>query len=403
MAQNKIEQFYKSFQKSLIEQLQSNDFYDFFLNAIGSGKNEIMAYEKMVDRHIDLTWVEAIEKSIIPLDNIIRNPGRYIKNEEEIVPIELVRRVSPESIRHLAQHTSMISSVKGDEVMPNKLLNVIKEESYDTYENRLIYTLLMQVEYFLDVRMRNLMQKTDVADELAYKLSGEAEAGSDKLKYAIEMEYTTPHVVADEKDLLLNADVAQMSKLQRVERIRKIFYAFRSSQFAKQMAGAAMVRPPLTFTNKLKKHPDYIAAVELWQFLNTYGDAGYNIELVERQFTPSEGLLRELYGVVAVQYAVLKCNTGRGADISDYAERKKVLTPNILKKQMDDIADTYDLSVEEVRKIFLEHVALEEKKEKVKLAKMRSIIARAMKAQRDEFKSSEKSAAPENTNRKKKA
>lgn len=43
--------------------------------------------------------------------------------------------VTEESIRHLAQHTSMIQEVQEDgTVIPLKLLNVYREETVDLYE-----------------------------------------------------------------------------------------------------------------------------------------------------------------------------------------------------------------------------------------------------------------------------
>ena len=103
---------------------------------------------------IDVKWVTAIEECIIPIDNIIRNPMRFIKEEEEIVPIEQTRKISQASIRHLAQHTNMISKVDYDgSVTPNKILNIHKEETFATYENRFIYTLVKRLENFIKVEV----------------------------------------------------------------------------------------------------------------------------------------------------------------------------------------------------------------------------------------------------------
>ena len=138
-SRSKIEELYNRYKNEFLAELKSDEFFDFFMNAMRSGESNVTLYEKYVERDIDLRWVEKIEETIIPLDNIIRNPMRFIKNEEEIVPIELIRSVSTESIRHLAQHTNMIAQVKGDEVTPSRMLNIIKEESFETYENRFIY------------------------------------------------------------------------------------------------------------------------------------------------------------------------------------------------------------------------------------------------------------------------
>ena len=92
----------------------------------------------------DIEWIEKMEETIPYLDNILRSPNRFIINEEEIVKIERARKITVDSIKHLSKNTNFIQSIdkKTGDVKPSKILNINKEESYDTYENRLIYTLI---------------------------------------------------------------------------------------------------------------------------------------------------------------------------------------------------------------------------------------------------------------------
>ena len=92
----------------------------------------------------DDEWLQKMELTIRYLDNILRNPNRFIVNDEEIVKIELARRITVESIKHLAKNTNLIQSFdeKTGEVKPSKILNINKEESFNTYENRFIYSLI---------------------------------------------------------------------------------------------------------------------------------------------------------------------------------------------------------------------------------------------------------------------
>ena len=92
---------------------------------------------KKLDKIIeDTEWIDLMETTIPYIDNIFRNPNRFIINEEEIVKIELARKVTVESIKHLAKHTNLIQDVDEEtgDVKPSKILNINKEESYDTYE-----------------------------------------------------------------------------------------------------------------------------------------------------------------------------------------------------------------------------------------------------------------------------
>ena len=174
---SKIEDIYGRFACDFLTELRSDEFYTYFMNAVKSGERNVLLHERFIDRDIDVRWIEMIENTIIPLDTIIRTPQRFIKNEEEIVPIEMVRNVTTESIRHLAQHTNMIARVEGDEVTPERMLNILKEESFETYENRFLYTLLQKLEYFLDKRLQALVSSRKSQDAFEIKLDGTCEAG----------------------------------------------------------------------------------------------------------------------------------------------------------------------------------------------------------------------------------
>ena len=108
----------------------------------------------------DSDWIKMMAFTIPYLDNIFRSPNRFIVNEEEIVKIEQAKKVSVETIKHLSKNTNFIQTVDkvtGD-VTPSKLLNVRKEETYNTYENRLIYTLVQNMKRFIKKKKENLGQ-----------------------------------------------------------------------------------------------------------------------------------------------------------------------------------------------------------------------------------------------------
>ena len=70
----------------------------------------------------DYEWLEIMENTVIHIDNILRNPNRFIVNEEEIVKVELARRITVESIRHLSKHTNYIQKIEDNgDVKPSKI------------------------------------------------------------------------------------------------------------------------------------------------------------------------------------------------------------------------------------------------------------------------------------------
>ena len=114
---------------------------DSFMNHL----NSTLLVKRNFELHeYDYEWLERIEDVLPYLDNILRNPKRFIVNEEEIVKVELSKKITVESVIHLTQHTNLIQDYneKTGDVKPTKVLNINKEESLDTYENRFIYTLI---------------------------------------------------------------------------------------------------------------------------------------------------------------------------------------------------------------------------------------------------------------------
>ncbi len=378
MAQNRMAETYSRY-AAFLSRMSGTDFFEFFENSMLSSPMSIKFYERYMERRIDSRWLEAIEAAIIPLDNLIRNPRRFIKREEDVVPIEIARDIGPESVRHLAQHTNMIEAIEDGNVIPGRILNIVKEESFDTYENRFIYTLLKQIQYFLDKRMAVMMQGAKNDDIFDYSIDGNCELGREQVKYHLELEYTSPHVEVDEnEEKLIRADVTGMTSLERVERLRKILYSFQGSLFCKNMVNTAPVRPPLVMTNALKKNPDFQECVKLWGFINSYSELGYSVEYVERYRNPSRDDIREMVSVIMLQYLLMKGQSGRVSDTADYLERRTEIAPNIIHRYFEQIASTFDITVDEVRLVFEKEVKRDERKKQAVQASTRAIFDRAV-------------------------
>ncbi len=122
------ELFYSLYTGDFVSLVQSEEFFNYFTKAVNSGKRDLALSVRYSENKVDMRWIEEIEKAIVPLDNIIRNPRRFIEQLEEVVPIEQARQITQESIQHLAQHTNMIAKVDpGGEVTPDKIINIFKE------------------------------------------------------------------------------------------------------------------------------------------------------------------------------------------------------------------------------------------------------------------------------------
>lgn len=211
----------------------------------------------------DTSWIDKFEEMIPYLDDIIRNPRKFIVSEEEIIPVEKTKKITEESIKHLARHTSLIQDVDKDgNVQPLKLLNVFKEESTDLYENRFIYSLVTNSKIFLDdfLQNTNMNEKSKYLKEVEY--SGQTVLNGEKIN--VKMNITNQFAESSEEDVI------NESIKERVEKIEGIFNDFLRSAFIKSLNNALPVRSPIKKTNVILKDQNFKKAIELWEFIETF-------------------------------------------------------------------------------------------------------------------------------------
>lgn len=255
--------------------LKQEDFYDTYVDSIKSGKSKYEMSQRFQKKKFDLDWVEQIEDCVVSLDNIVRNPRKFIVVEEDIVDVSLARNISTESVKHLATHTNLIASVKDDMVIPSKILNTSKEESFEIYENRFIYTLILKLHQFINKRFDVIKKAAITSDSFVVKIDSEYSVGKQKVKYSMETMLNMP------LDEMVKADTSELTDVERIARLASIVNGFLGSPFAKTMVSCALVRPPIIRTNVILKNPDFKKALVLWQFIDSYQSNGYEIKSVD--------------------------------------------------------------------------------------------------------------------------
>lgn len=227
---------------------------------VGATSSNILIKKDIEAKVSDTTWIDMVEECIPYLDNIIRNPRRFIVQEENIVPIEKAKVVTEESIRHLAQHTSMIQEVQEDgTVIPLKLLNVYREETVDLYENRFIKSLVDNLYTFVTNKLQESDQKSyaKVNSEVSYK--GLMKRKGEVVEVNLQL--------SSKKETDVDASKDGHSLDERIEHIRDIVSAFRGSTFIKSLKESSPVRSPIRKTNVILKEQNFIKALELWEYL----------------------------------------------------------------------------------------------------------------------------------------
>lgn len=244
----------------LYEKMNNKKKEEFSKNVESSMRVKV-DYEKTI---MDTKWIEIIEDTVPYIDNIFRSPNRFIVNEEEIVKIELARKITVDSIKHLSKHTNLIQDINkqtGD-VRPSKILNINKEESYDTYENRLIYTLVQNTKAFINQKKKILEEakSLEYKDEKSLEYTGKSKIENQN----VEMNFTIK--TKEDDDKTQNSENGISARIEKVEqKIRDLT----SSDVYKilEKKHISLVRPPIKKTNVVLKNVNFQYAVKLWNYL----------------------------------------------------------------------------------------------------------------------------------------
>lgn len=369
-------ELYLEYKDYLASATSDNEFYSEMDTAINSGTNSYSLFNRYFDKKIDLKWVEEIEACIIPLDNIIRVPRKFIVQEEEIVPIERARKITNESIRHLAQHTNMIAKVEGDDVTPNQILNVFREESYEVYENRFVFTLMQNLVRFIDVRYNVLFNISDDDNMASLKMESDFTRGREKIQYKLEV---SAQSAGSEIEGEAGPEGENATAFQRIERVKRIINEYANSSFMKELRNCVPVRPPIMRTNAIQKNPNFRACLKLWQFIQSYNELGYEITVKESNDMVSAEYMNELNRMTALNYMMLKANTLSEDSVGKQKKRK--LKPKLLKRLAEELVMDYDMEEVEIQRVFVDEVKRVSRKRIEGEKKIQEAIQRALDAE----------------------
>ena len=326
----------------LTEVFGSDELYNALDSLLNSSRNTFAFNRKLMEKAIDVSWVEAIENGMIHVDNFLRNPRRTIEDVEEIVPIALSRKTTIESVKHLAQHTDLIQSVdkKTGKITPSKILNVHKEESLFTYENKFINTLIDRLYIFINTRYEKLAQVSK--DEEVYTLGYDTvidDGSGGKMKIDLKIETV---------DSLDAYDANGYTVWQRVEKLKTAIEGYKGSDMCRAL-GNTYIRPPVMRTNAIMKNVDLKACLTLWQYIESYDKVGYEINVENTAMQPQDDYISDFYKLVILNLLLFR--SYNNVDSLDKikqlkSQTGKPLAPKFLKKFDRTLAADYSVSAE---------------------------------------------------------
>ncbi len=338
MADNKItREVYRQYADKIVSVLNKEGFYEQFKKRVDKGASSFKLAKKRLVQDISIDWIDTIEGILPNLDTIVRNPRKFIVQEEDIVDVSLARSISTESVKFLAQHTNMISKVdeKTGDVTPSKILNITKEESFEIYENRFIYTLLLKLKDFVTMRYDKIKKASATQDVLELDIESRFNLPSKKITYRTE------YFAQLSFDEVMRLDPDTLTKIERVAKIDRIITDFLSSSFAKSMRNSAPVRPPIMRTNVILKEPNFKKALTLWQFVETYQQsAGFSTSDEVEDYEIDDESAQRLNSMITLNTMVFEslydqCESDMDMEDKEFADFLRVGKMDFEKDKLD--------------------------------------------------------------------
>lgn len=338
MADNKItREVYRQYADKIVSVLNKEGFYEQFKKRVDKGASSFKLAKKRLVQDISIDWIDTIEGILPNLDTIVRNPRKFIVQEEDIVDVSLARSISTESVKFLAQHTNMISKVdeKTGDVTPSKILNITKEESFEIYENRFIYTLLLKLKDFVTMRYDKIKKASATQDVLELDIESRFNLPSKKITYRTE------YFAQLSFDEVMRLDPDTLTKIERVAKIDRIITDFLSSSFAKSMRNSAPVRPPIMRTNVILKEPNFKKALTLWQFIETYQQsAGFSTSDEVEDYDIDDESAQRLNSMITLNTMVFEslydqCESDMDMEDKEFADFLRVGKMDFEKDKID--------------------------------------------------------------------
>ena len=327
------------------------------MNSILSVKTD---YER---REYDYEWIDIIDETLPYIDNILRNPKRFIVNEEEVVQVEKSKKVTVESIIHLTQHTNYIQKIEDNgDVKPSKILNINKEESLDTYENRFVYTLINNTRTFFEKR------KKETGDFSYFKDKKELKFEANTIIDTEEVDVSLNISSRNEAKLEGKTTSSEESIADRLKRIKVQLDGFTMSELMQTLSKLHVpaVRSPIRKTNDILKNPNLQKAEALWNYIQAYEEKDRNEN--EHKDYYDEGKLKESYNQAFL--SLYLANKMLNHETTPATEEK--LLSQTMSRLIENILDSnYEITEQEIKDLFNKQLKLiktanEEKKRKIK-------------------------------------
>lgn len=329
-----LDLYYESLEALLVKNEKENAFPEYFYNSFLAGKNSVYRKELSEVKVFDEEWISTLESYFPSIDKILRNPTSAIRYENEVVDVERAKRVTSESVRHLAANSHFIREVNEQGVVPRRILTTFTEQEFGTYENRFLVSLIFRLVSFVETRYKVIKENVESFLKDHVNMNSTFEIEGTEVKLDIDM------VIKKDVDETTNIHNRQL--LARIEKLYEMITGFRSSQLVRDLEKAKRVNPPIIKTNIILKNPDFRNCYTLWLFIDKYSNLFYDVKVKEKTIGIEEDFSTSVSRLALMTYTMVQSKAEERSEkfenVNEYELRRKKLI-KVKDIHPDDVLD----------------------------------------------------------------
>ena len=253
---------------------------------------------------IEPTWILEIESKLEYVSKAIKEERQFIRTNGEVVPIEKVKKISKDSVSHLARHSNFITHVTDDDkdIIPDKIYMVEKLSDYAVYENRFLYMLLCYLRDFLDIRYTHINK---LLDTIRTKM--ELKTNIDSKKHIFKLNLDLDETCYDNEKYLISDEGRAL--LGKIKDLAQIVNSLLDTPLMQEVSKSPMIKPPVTKTNVLKMNNNFKNALALYEYISDFKGDGFtskevvnNLNEVRTEASSDAVRIDEIASFLTLQY-----------------------------------------------------------------------------------------------------
>ena len=265
--------------------------------------------------------------------------------------------------------------MKIGDVKPSKILNIDKEESYDTYENKLIYTLIQNMKIFVSRKKKTLEQfQNEIGkNDRQFDYGARSQVGKEQVNINVSLNAKkTSQDAKNDPDSIDNI-------LKRIENLEIKILDLTCNNVYKiiDKKHITLVRDPIKKTNVILKNVNFQYAMQLWHYLKDNIDDKTRKTGENKEYDDDTELKDMMDESFFINYLIINSMNKDNQDLFDDKEQKREMQNIIISKMLERVVEIDDnISQEEFTEMLGEKFAVIKYKKQATIKEIQYIFSK---------------------------